>query len=87
MTILSKHITAAGALEVSFLSESGVHQETFPAKEVQFYMYAADMIDDAHDHQVKIKGEGWVDYPDFLQAQLADNTFCEQILSTNTLIK
>ncbi|MEZ2446098.1 hypothetical protein AB6805_30495 [Chitinophaga sp. RCC_12] len=87
MNILSKSITTTGALSISFLSESGVHQETFPAKEVQFYMYAADMIDDAHEHQVMVKGEGWVDYPDFLRSQLADNAFCEHILSTNALIK
>lgn len=87
MQILSKHITQSGALSISFLSESGVHEEIFPAKEVQFYMYAADLIDDAHEDQVLIKGEGWIDYPDFLKAQLTDNSFCEKILSANTQIK
>lgn len=95
MQILSRHITQSGGLSFVWEDHNGYHVSGMTVQEVRRFLYEDGLICNRVENMVYAKRRTairgttyyWVDYSTFLEAKLKQHSFCEKILSTNTLLK
>lgn len=95
MQILHKHITETGGLSIVWEDNDGWQVSGMTAQEVRKFLYQDGLISTRMDDKVLAKRRNayggtslyWIDYKEFLYKKLEQRTFCEKILSTNTILK
>lgn len=95
MQILHKHITQSGGLSIVWEDHGRRHVFGMTLLEVRKFLYKEGIISNRIDNMILAKRRSvfkgtalyWIDYKQFMSVKIQSSRFCEQILSTNTLLK